>query len=121
MKYCTKYIGIVVLRVERRTGQFSWFAVEEETMCSVLQHLETVVDYSIELICCGGSDTLYKQVDMSRGGQNFPKSTEFRNSVAFRPFLAVRFRAFQSVSLNRFPSSFYSSHDVLTYWEPNSG
>ena len=31
------------------------------------------------------------------------------------PFLAVRFRAFQSVSLNWFPSSFSSSHDVLTY------
>ena len=35
-------------------------------------------------------------------------------------FLAVRFRAFSLWSLNRFPSSFSSSHDVLTYWEVNS-
>ena len=57
----------------------------------------------------------------ARGGQSFPKSAEFRNSVEFRPFLAVRFRAFSPCSLNRFPSSFSSSHDVLTYWEANSG
>ena len=36
-------------------------------------------------------------------------------------FLAVCFRTFSPWSLNRFPSSFSSSHDVLTYWEANSG
>ena len=50
-----------------------------------------------------------------RGGQTFPKSTEIRNSVAFR---AIFFRFF--------PSEFFRvaesvSHDVLTYWEANSG
>ena len=33
----------------------------------------------------------------ARGGQTFPKSTEFRNSIAFRPFFAACFRVFQSV------------------------
>ena len=33
----------------------------------------------------------------SRGGQTFLKSTEFRNSVAFRAFFSVFFRPFQSV------------------------
>ena len=32
-----------------------------------------------------------------RGGQTFPKFTEFRNSITFRPFFAIYFCAFQSV------------------------
>ena len=56
-----------------------------------------------------------------RGGQTFPKSTEIRNSVAFRAVFSVFFRPNFSVWQNRFPSSFCSSHDVLTYWEANSG
>ena len=54
------------------------------------------------------------------GGQTFPKSTEFRSSVEFHPFLTVRFRAFESVSLNQIPSSFCSSHNVMTSWKANS-
>ena len=30
----------------------------------------------------------------ARGGQNFPKSTEFRNSVVFRPFFGFPFPCF---------------------------
>ena len=30
----------------------------------------------------------------NRGGQTFPKSTEFRNSVAFRPFFGSPFSCF---------------------------
>ena len=37
---------------------------------------------------------------VTRGGQTFPKPTEIRNSVAFRPLFSVRFRAFQSVVAN---------------------
>ena len=33
-----------------------------------------------------------------RGGQTFPKSTEIRNSVAFRAFFSGFFRPFQSVA-----------------------
>ena len=33
-------------------------------------------------------------VGEDRGGQNFPKSTEFRNSVAFRPFFGSPFPCF---------------------------
>ena len=36
-------------------------------------------------------------------------------------FWAVGFRAFSPWSMNRFPSSFSSSHDILMYWEANSG
>ena len=61
------------------------------------------------------------QVSRTRGGQSFHKSMKFRNSLEFLPFLAVRFRTFSPWSLNRFPSSFSSSHNVLTYWEVNSG
>ena len=57
----------------------------------------------------------------TRGGQTFPKSTEIRNSVAFHAVFSGFFRLNFSVWQNRFPSSFCSSHDVLTYWEANSG
>ena len=40
---------------------------------------------------------LCQEESESRGGQTFPKSTEFRNFVAFCPFFVVRFHAFQSV------------------------
>ena len=59
--------------------------------------------------------------EQGRGGQTFPKSTEIRNSVVFRAVFSVFFRPNFSVWQNRFPSSFCSSHDVLTYWEANSG
>ena len=38
----------------------------------------------------------------TRGGQTFPKSTEFRNSIAFRPFFGCLFPCFSVVSHNRF-------------------
>ena len=33
----------------------------------------------------------------NRGGQTFPKSTEVRNSIAFRAFFSDFFRPFESV------------------------
>ena len=56
-----------------------------------------------------------------RGGQTFPKSTEFRNSVLFHPFFGSPFPYFSVRVAESVPSRFSSSHDVLTYWEANSG
>ena len=50
-----------------------------------------------------------------RGGQTFPKSTEIRNSVAFRAFFSICFCPWWQI---RFLSSF---SNVLTDWEANSG
>ena len=61
-----------------------------------------------------------RQLDFvsTRGGQTFSKSTEIRNSVAFRAFFSVFFHPFCPWWQNRFPSSF---SNVLTDWEANSG
>ena len=83
-------------------------------MKSTTDHLSTVAH-------AAEAATQETHCSCTRGGQTFPKSTEIRNSVAFRAVFSVFFRPNFSVWQNRFPSSFCSSHDVLTYWEANSG
>ena len=93
-----------------------------QALCDDFQQdnaLSTIVKIARLLDVLGGRTAVAKV--RSRGGQTFPKSTEIRNSIAFRAVFSVFFRPKFSVWQNRFPSSFCSSHDVVTYWEANSG